>query len=129
MAVKTSVSSGGEQHRFTSRDHDGVLVMRGEASVRSAVRPAIFIECNVAGTSRNNRFNRDDQPLGQFVLRGEIRVIGYSRRLMNRAPDAMAAEFPHHMKTAPTHFALHSAADVFGAVPWPRHIECLPERA
>ena len=66
---QTGVSGGCEQNRFTARDHDGVLVMRGEASVCCAVGPAILIQRNFARACSDDRLDGDDQALGQFVLR------------------------------------------------------------
>ena len=48
---------------------------------------------------------------------------------MDRAPYAMAAKFFDDVKSAPPHFALDGAPDVFRAIPRPRGVERLPERA
>jgi hypothetical protein len=108
-------------------NHDGVLVVRGNAAVYGSIGPAV--ERDIARASGNNRLNVDDQSLRQYVLRGEIRVIGHRRRLMDRAPYAVAAKFFDDVKSAPAHFALDGAPDVFGAIPRPRGVERLPERA
>src|SRR5207248_4313603 len=55
-------------------------------------------------------------------------VIGHRRRFMDRAPYAMAAKFFDDVKSAPPHFALDGAPDVFRAIPRPRGVERLPER-
>ena len=61
---KTCRSGGRDQDRFPARDHNRVLVVRGEAAICGAIGPAILIERNFARASRNNRLNRDNQPFG-----------------------------------------------------------------
>src|SRR5260370_42261798 len=117
----------GEQDWLATRNYNRVLVVRGEAAVGGAVGPAVLIQRDFARACCDDRFNGNDKALGQFMLRGEISVIGHRRRLVNGAPDAMAAEFLDDVKASPPHFALDGSADVFGAVPHLCPREPLPE--
>src|SRR5438874_10062754 len=86
-------SRGSEQDGLAARNHEGVLVVRGKTAVDGSIGPAVLVKRDLAGARGNNRLNGDDQPFGQFVLCGKIRVIGHRRRFMDRAPYAMAAKF------------------------------------
>src|SRR5260370_8532379 len=116
MAFQTCVSGSREQTRCTARNHDGVLIVRGEAAVGRAIGPAILAERNVAGAGRNDWFDSDDQARGQFVLRGEVRVIGHRRRLVNGAADAVAAQLLDDVKAPSAPSTLDTTPDVLAAV-------------
>src|SRR4051794_4616241 len=81
-----------------------------------------------AGPERDHRLDGDHQALRQRLADGRIGVVGDGRRLVDRAPDAVAGELAQHVAAAPLDLLLDRAADGRDRAPGAGGLEALAQR-
>jgi hypothetical protein len=101
----------GKEDGLAASDDDGVLVVRGEAAIRGADSPTVREKLGPAAARRNNRFNRNHQAFGEELASQRIRIVWNGRRLVDRTPDTVAAEFANDVESSAARFAFNCPAD------------------
>src|SRR5919202_3393965 len=102
---------GGQDDRFPGGHDERVLGMRGRRAVGREDRPAVAARPDVARAEREDRLDGDDGPLAQRrVEPGDVDVRD-GRRLVDRAPDAVAGQVAEDRAAAAVRLVLDRAAD------------------
>src|SRR5690606_9398666 len=100
-----------EDQGLIPRDHDGVLVMRGQAAVRGGDGPPVRAGPGAPRARGDDRLEGDDESLGErFPRRGVVEVQDLGR-LVDGAADAVPAELAEHGEAASPDLALDLPAD------------------
>src|SRR5258707_15262034 len=98
------------------RDDKRVLIMSRKTAVGCLHGPPVACILRARGAHRDNGFHGHHQTGSKTSVGNAIIVVRHGWSFVNRASDAVAAEFANHAKTAGTNFLLDGAPDFINAV-------------
>ncbi len=99
-----------------------MFVVCGKAAIRGADSPAIVLQHTSTIAGGDDRFDGDHEAFGEAGPGARVVEIGYARRLVNTAADAVTAEFAHDLEAATVRLLLDRAADFGDAVAGARNV-------
>src|SRR5258705_3183424 len=111
------------------RDDKRVLIVSRKTAVGRLHGPPVACILRARGAHRYNGFDGQHQTGSKTSVGNAIIVVRHGWSFVNRASDAVAAEFANHAKTAGTNFLLDGAPDFIKAVIGPCKLDCLLKRA
>src|SRR6266436_1521138 len=111
------------------RDDKRVLIVSRKTAVGRLHAPPVACILRARGAHCDNGFDGHHQTGSKTSVGNAIIVVRQRWSFVNRASDAVAAEFANHAKTAGTNFLLDGAPDFINAVIGPCKLDCLLKRA